>query len=259
MRLNQSIVCCLIVVLFSVRVEGSVKRTFRPAKLAQVGGPDRSASANDAEFDHILTARRLDVFREMKDLSNEIVSGRTYSDPESFVKGLLKYSLYLTTLFNRIYSDADGAFLAREAGANILPDFLLEAMDVFRIRLAEAVRDHGKPQTRSLVKSEAGQKMLNYNPEDVLCLRALLTTNPRFVCYRHSVNNICEKFRPYEVVIQRFLVSYSLVKRLSDVIHAAYYVYTHDGSEQSYFAGAIDGDITDFSDERLPSIRDFLI
>ncbi len=245
--------------LFNVSVSGSTKPKFKPAKLAHIPAEtDGGTGGDDAEFDYVMSGPRLDIFRQLRQLSYEIISTHKYHDPEAFVKGLLKYCLYLTSLFNRIHHDKEGGFLAREGAANILPDFLMEAMDEFRSRLSEAVRSNGKANTKTLIDSDSGQRMIHYNPEDVLCLRSLLVSHPRFECYRRSLGNICHKFFPYQVIIQRFLVSYSLVKRLSDVIHAAFYVFTHDGRDQEAFAAAVDGSDTEFSDKRLVHLRELI-
>ena len=230
-------------------MDATARPLYKAAKL-QVNDVVDAMTSEMIEFRRMMNEDSLRIFDDMSALQHKIYHSSEYRDPEHFVKGLLKYCLHLVSLLNKARETAEGSFIAREAAANTVPDFLLSSMEIFKNRLSDSIREHGRAKSAQLIHSAEGESMLTYDAEGVLCLRALLTTRPRWECYRRTQENICFKFVPYQVIIKRFLVSFTLVKRLVDVIHSFDWVYSQDGKHSEVILRAIKGEL-EFSNKKL--------
>lgn len=170
---------------------------------------------------------------------HEVAALAQGDDPEAVVRGLVMYCLYLTSIYSTVHNSNGEVIVLREAVANTTPDFLFELVGGFR----KALKRHLVNRELGARHVESGKSFIVQDPESVLRLRHLLDEERAHQDFRDVDSKICGAFCQAQKTINKFLVAYTLVKRLADVIYSVHMDYAERkiNSEIRHMGDAIRG------------------
>lgn len=180
-----------------------------------------------------------DLHEKLKAKRREVIALARGDDPKAVVSGLVMYCLYLTSIYSSVHKSDGHLIVIREAAANTTPEFLLALVDGFR----EALKRHLVDRASTKQHLHRNAAFIVEDPESVLCLQRLLDETRAHQDFRHIEEKICDRFCEAQRTINKFLVAYTLVKRLTDVIYSVHVDYAERkvDSEIRHMGDAIRG------------------
>ncbi len=159
------------------------------------------------------------VTRQLIELRDKIKSDMAIGvdDPEKFVYALIEYSLYLVNIYSARHRHSLDSRTARELASNTTPFFLVEILGLFKEKVRASLREAGVEGVRAFLRDNPPA-----DPEATLCMGRLLKDEFDIRCFCRTEQQVHQTFGKHQHVVDRFLVGYTLVKRLLDIIQSTW-------------------------------------